>query len=551
MRKYYRARWTAALAAFVIASVFAGCAETAARKAGAALQEQVHQAQAKLDQALAIMGPAPQALATPQLQLPDPRCLKLLEEAATQLTKAVSQYGSAPQPTLAQAQRTLAQASALKGQYESILAANYAAQAMPLLTNARVGLSGLADQVATVAFYQRLGQLDLSQMQAVAQSAQADVADAKAHLGQLNASQQEATSRSGQLQKENEQLEVEASTLRQQTAQPSTNSLEQALSKEAQLAKNNAELGELEQRSKRLDEQIKQTQGDMDVATHRGDLANQAIQARNTESQQLTEQVAKANKDLDQLRETASQTLADAGRSLGSFSEHLDAAVAAFESAASQFGRARGAQDTTGDSAQLEFNCGAILEQAFYVSQRCQGLLDQVEHQAAAMPSPPAGLQQARTLASRGDQFRKAALDHYAAAAELYSRPAPSGQGRLLQQARQAAALLGEYRLSEDKQLLQQASDLLEGATAEGSNASPDVKAIARMIQQAMNPTTAPAATQPTSAETPQEPPAEQPAAGQPVAAQPATGEAATTEQATAPAGEGEQPKPQYEDHDE
>jgi hypothetical protein len=442
---------------------------------------------------------APEVTDIQPAAVPHPQAWEDLETAERRLSGVLQEYGQAAgDDSQALAYAALGQVLIAKGRYQDFSADAARDEAAQAIVQGERGCltvkawAGLLDRI------ERPGSDVEAEAQRMLTSARSDIENLKARIAKAAEEIGAIRNTIRSLQARNEEMIPKVRNLRVDiqlaSGQKGMELTDQVLKLDKEINENASGIAKLESDLDLRESGLKELEEAQTEAETRASVASSIIEGGKASSTRRAGEQAAVQKALDHAKAEARRAAERVAQACRAVAKAEDVAADAFDLAAKKLERAARLQDRSGRGAALGEQADAFWTLANLQARRLQlraRCVRLVEHLSAAWaPDQPALKEagEASTLPAKGsvkpkllvpdfakpileylyeaEQVRKAAVENYERAAELYSQAADSvaPQVRWLYQGHQAAAYLALHQLTNRHDVLTKAMATLEEA---------------------------------------------------------------------------------------
>ncbi len=468
MQKYNSLLVWVCVAGFILG--LAGCSESDSLASGKRLLSAVQKAQNDIERAMLFMtstGPGMKMV---------PEVLEVLTGAHKSLSSAISATPAAGAEIKSLANQTIGRISSMQGQYHGAAMDESAGLARRSLDELTQVTGRLANQLGMVNYYERLSKLDLSDLEKILADANSETSDLELQSRRIQSQLDKLKQQYDQLIAANKELELNAKLLRQGLSDSAGRDvLEKALAMEKEVVANAGEISKLEN-------QISQTESSALKLVMELAASKKRVEFIGQDRTSRTQQAEIGSRTRDKMAGEISASKRDVSQRLANVVVNLrkvnDAKKNAIRHLTLPAVSGQKSSQVLATQAQMLSAVGSVRTRAILLGQHAQLVAKTVRDTfAKADSSAPAGLNHL-TLPLTTE--RSAAVENYKSSADLFEKAARAArQGRWEFQIQQAEAMIGQYRLTAGRELIEPVVTLLAQAT---ENATSDEDKLA--VQQ-------------------------------------------------------------------
>ncbi len=462
------------VAGFVLG--LAGCTESDSLASGKRLLAAVQKAQDGIERVMLLMtstGPGMKMV---------PEVLDVLTGASKDLSSAISATADAGPEIKSLANQTISRISEMQGQYHGAAMDEAASQARASLEELNQVAGRLANQVGMANYYEGLSNLDLSDIEKILADAKSETNDLELQKRRIQVQLDKLIQQYNQLIAANKELELKARLVRQRLSNsPSRDILEQALAMEKEVVANAGEISKLESQISQTESSSQKLSIELVVSIKRVKFIGQDRDSRIDQAEKGASTHDKMSAEISASKQEVSQRLAKVVINLSKVNDAKEKAIRHFETPAITNTSRKKSPLVLASQAQMLSAVGSVRTRSILLSQHAQQVAKAVRDAfAKAGSAPPFGLDRL-TLPLTAE--RSAAVQSYKSSAELFEQAGrASRQGRWEFQVQQAEAMVGQYRLTAGRELIEPIEKLLSEA---GENAAePEDKVAVQRVTQ-------------------------------------------------------------------
>ncbi len=461
------------VAGFVLG--LAGCSESDSLASGKRLLEAVQKAHNDIERAMSLMtstGPGMKMV---------PEVLDVLTGASKDLSSAISASADAGPEIKTLANQTMSRISAMQGQYHGAVMDEAVSKASASLEELNLVAGRLANRVGRANYYEGLSKLDLSDLDKILADAKSETIDLEIQERRIQALLDKLKQQYDNLIAANKELELKARLIRQGFSDsPSRDILEQALAMEKEVVANAGEISKLENQISHTESSSQKLAIELTASEKRMNFIEQARSTRTEQAEKGASTRDKMSVEISASKREISQRLANVVMNLSKVNGSKEKAIRHFESPAISKTSLKKSPLVLASEAQMLSAVGSVRTRSIILRQHAQLVAMAVRDAfAKAGSGPPVGLDR---LTSPLTAERSAAVESYKSSADLFAQAGRvSRKGRWEFQVQQAEAMVGQYRLTTDRELIEPIKKLLAQAS---ENASPEDKVAVQQVTQ-------------------------------------------------------------------
>ena len=444
------------VAGFVLG--LAGCSESDSLASGKRLLAAVHNAQNDIERAMRLMastGPGMKML---------PEVLDVLSGASNSLSSAISKNPDAGPETLYLAGQVMTRINSMQGQYHGAAMDVAVSQVDIGLDDLNRSAALLANQAGMVKYYEELSSRDMSDIDNIVAQANSDTRNLELQNKRIGGQLVKLKQQYEQLIAANRELELDARQIRQGLLDaPSREVLEKALATEKEVVTNSGEITKLEGQISEVESSSQKLEMELAASLKRVEFISQARASQIGQTKKGASSRDKTLADIATSKQDISQRLKDVIDSLKEVDDAKKEAIRHFTSSANLTGQNKSSY-ALASKAQMHSETGSVRTRSIILGLHCQRVARSVRNAfIKADLTEPVRLNR---LTVGITEERSAAVESYKLSADLFEKAGRgSRKDKWHYQILQAEAILGQYRITAGREMIEPINNLLKEAS--------------------------------------------------------------------------------------